>query len=299
VTIKVTSTVERTPSEWFSEIIRPFGRLLDFATGVPNNLVELYFYFPTDDSYDESGLSRCPAFHTRSRSGKQPERSIHASEMLFTLRDIGDNFPSVIERWLDASRSLGDVLDLYFGAPFEGRPPTRERFFSLIRALEAYHRRVIQQTDEPEEEHNRRIDLLLDMIPSDFPDDFRDWVDGKLRFAYEPTLRRRVTEFLRTWQEITTPLIGNSERRGRFVSGVVDTRNCLTHPSGESCERAFSGLALSLATGVLTQIADAYLLRHLGIDGRACVELISRREGYGRLRRRIEESGADWRSPTS
>jgi hypothetical protein len=294
--VKVTSTTERTPDQWFADVIRPFGRLIDFATGVPNNLVELSFYYRGGDIDAPTALSPCPSFRTRSRSGKRPERSIHESEMLFTLPDLGDALGQAIEHWLGASSNLPDVFDLYFGALFEGRPPIREQFFSLIRALEAYHRRVLQPTDEAEDEHNRRIDRLLDLISDDYPEDFRDWADGKLRFAYEPTLRRRLTEVVRTWDAITGQLIGNSARRGDFISGLVHTRNCLTHAGFESCQRAFDGLALHLATGILRQIADAFLLRELAIDDGTCVKLITEREEYGRLHRAIEQSGIDWRT---
>jgi hypothetical protein len=61
-------------------------------------------------------------------------------------------------------------------------------FLTLVQAVEAYHRRANDETDKPPGEHAARMKAILDATPAEH----RDWLEEKLRYSNELSLRRRL-----------------------------------------------------------------------------------------------------------
>ena len=294
VSLKVTSDAPLTIPQWASKIVRPLGRLIDFATGIHNHVVELAFYFPREHAYDQTGLHGCPAIHVVLDHGSAPESSRYQHEMLFMLGDIRQEFASVIKNWLEICQKYPEFFDLYFGSTYETRAPLRERFYSVIRALESYHRQVLQSPDLVEEEQLQRVDKLLSLIQNHFPPEFEDWANSKLRYGYEPTLGNRLNQMLADWKALTHQLLGSDREMVKFVRGVLNTRNCLTHFSRDSCDRALTGTGIFFATEVLIMMASAYLLKMMGIEPERAANMVMSKQDFSNLSRRISETKSPW-----
>ena len=60
--------------------------------------------------------------------------------MLFTLDDVREQLPMILDRWLEINRELNHVINLYFGARDNPALYMEQQFLSMIQALEGYHR---------------------------------------------------------------------------------------------------------------------------------------------------------------
>jgi len=79
----------------------------------------------------------------------------------------------------------------------------------------------------PEEEHNKRIEEILNVVP----EKSKEWLESKLAYSNEPNLRRRLREIFDKYSEIVNNFIANKKV---FINRVVITRNYLTHYGEES-----------------------------------------------------------------
>jgi hypothetical protein len=133
---------------------------------------------------------------------------------------------------------------------------SESRFLNAVQAVEALHRRELQ--GEPDQaDLDARAAAIANCPPA-----YQKWLKDKLRYAHEPTLRRRLGEVLDFVGLGLEPLIGN---RKRFIARVVDARNALTHWD-EGTERS-AGADLYRLAVALNFILDAALLRLLlGFD---------------------------------
>jgi hypothetical protein len=66
------------------------------------------------------------------------------------------------------------------------------KFLSLMQALETYHRRILGGNELSENHHNKRILEILTAVP----DQYRQWLEEKLKYSNELSLRKRMKELL-------------------------------------------------------------------------------------------------------
>ena len=155
-----------------------------------------------------------------------PGKKVHRPEMLFTLGDIHDDFGKFIGNWFEKAELLGPVHDLYFATAYGSSAYLDDRFLSLVQGLEAYHRRALGTMDLSGEKHEQRLGEILDAAP----EAHREWLQGKLAYSNEPSLRKRLAEILRGNPEVNEANFGeNGKKRDGFMYKVVETRNYLTH----------------------------------------------------------------------
>jgi hypothetical protein len=278
--------------DWVDQVVRPWRDLVSFGTRVPNRIVELTAYYPDELPADEQGRRGFPIVYSGLEVGTVPDDFLLPDEMLFQLADVRAELPIMLDRAFSIAGNGGSAQDLYYQVcPSERRVSIEDQFFGLIRSLEAYHREHRQVDEVPASEHQGRVDAVLAGIPSDVPSEFREWVIGKLQYPNEPHLRKRLTDLVKEWSDLTNPLLPNRDRRESFVSLVVSTRNCFAHGTEPACGQAATSCQLRFITSVLTILATAQALLDLGIEQRRCVELIRSRSWYQLLVQRNQRGG--------
>jgi|GEM_PF-6715409 len=160
---------------------------------------------------------------------------------------------SLLQSWLDLRQRLAPVIDLRFAASYARFTYGENRFLNAVQAVEALHRRALAGVPDPEDLEARAAVL------AGCPDEHRLWLEGKLQYAHEPTLRRRLREVL---DFVGTGLRPATGPPAKFINAVVTTRNELTHWDEHAHRKLgddLHGLAL-----VLGYVIDASLLRLLG-----------------------------------
>lgn len=193
--------------------------------------------------------------------------------MLFTFRDISDRFEGFLKNWFGKAELLEPVYDLYFGTLFNPRMYLQNQFLSLVQAIESYHRRIMKNYESPEEEHDKRIEEILNTIP----EKNKEWLKSRLEYSNEPTLRSRLREIFDEYPEIVNNLI---EDKGAFIHKVVVTRNYLTHYDSSLRDQAAEREELYHITQKLKILLEVCLLAQLGFSFDDIKSLISRNKRY-------------------
>lgn len=183
-------------------------------------------------------------------------KTIHPDKMLFTFKDISKKFKDIIRNWFEKAELLEPIYDLYFNTLYNPYMYLHHRFLSLIQALEAYHRRVMKNYELPEEQHKKRLEEIIKAVSPKY----KNWLENKLKYSNEPTLRKRLKDILDENEEI----LGELFAEGSFINKVVDTRNYLTHYDITLKERAVQGEELYDLTKKLEKLLKACILKELG-----------------------------------
>lgn len=166
---------------------------------------------------------------------------IHPFAMLFTFRDISDNFEKYLKNWFAKTESLQPAQDLYFGTLYISSMYLSHKFLSLIQAIESYHRRVYNGKYLPDDDYARIYKTLTSAIPSEISSDFRKSLKQKLKYHNEFSLRKRIKEILEKCEDLLNLIIHDTEK---FIEDVVNTRNFLIHYEKNIEMKAKSGQEL-------------------------------------------------------
>lgn len=212
--------------------------------------------------------------HYRPLGMLDSEERVHPVHMLFTHDDLPEGLGNALANWIGKIEDLEPVYQLYFGTMYAPRAYLRHQFLSLIQALEAYHRRVITTLELPDEEHCRRREGILDAVP----DQYKDWLEGKLRYSNEPGLRKRLKEIFDKYPESVAFVVGdNAKRRKGFIHKVWATRNYLTHHDKELENQAARDGDLYQLIRKLKALLEICLLNEIGFADDHVQALLQRR----------------------
>jgi len=236
--------------------VAPLRDLVTFAAQTPPVIRSVRVAGPFSTEQTASGRTIKRALELllpflEGRAARRPER---LRRRLLSIPTDPRGFRALIGSWLRIREELAPVIDLRFAATYARFMYGENRFANAVQSVEALHRRVLVGDPDPSDIEAR--DAALDACPPEH----RPWLESKLQYAHEPTLRRRLRETLDFIGSGIKPVIGH---RGRFVNAVVTTRNALTHWDQQAHNRRKTGDLHGLAL-VLGYVVDAALLRLLG-----------------------------------
>jgi hypothetical protein len=201
-------------------------------------------------------------------------------EFLFRRGELPGGFGRALSRWQRARAELDSVLGLVFSERFGQGVLLDQKFSYLIQAVETYHRRRVGGDAIPAEEHARRLKVLLGAAPAEY----RKWLEERLRYSNEPSLRQRLKGMLDLVPGVQRDLV---RRWGAFVQKVLDTRNYFTHHDTRLKDRSAWGEDLYLLTEVLRYCCYGLLMIELGFDRTTVDQQLRRSPRYQDLMRRV------------
>lgn len=180
--------------------------------------------------------------------------------MLFTLKDIRENFSEIVSRWFSLHEALEPLHNLYFGTMRSPWMYVEQRFMNMFQALESFDRRAFTLEPEKRQSHDEKVARILDAVQSKRD---RDWLKGKLRYSHEPTavarLRRLVKQYGAQW------VFDESSDDLELVGHI---RNFYTHYDGEVSSRLPAQDArpavISNAAARLQILCEVILLQEVG-----------------------------------
>ncbi|MDE0182659.1 MAG: hypothetical protein OXL39_15020 [Caldilineaceae bacterium] len=164
------------------------------------------------------------------------EKSIYASNVLFTYKDVEASFGELMSRWLERynANSIETALNLYFVSKSSKIRYFDTKFLYLAQGIEVLHQKTHPHSRRIcKEEFNRKKKEIFASLPEDCP----EFVRQKVSEANHLSLRERVQELLEPFKE----WFGNDEGGREFAKRVADTRNYLTHYSSGLEHRAAVG----------------------------------------------------------
>lgn len=206
-------------------------------------------------------------------------KKVNYFEMLFTLPNVEHEIEKLLSSWFGQADRIQPVYDLYFSTLYDPGPYSEFRFLALAQAVETYHRRMMGGKYQPDEIY--LADLyrsLLAAIPDEIDISFRrSLVNGKLKYANEYSLRKRLHELLRRLSGYEFLNFVKDKKSGcQFVDQVVDTRNYLTHYSDDLKDDAVrDGAGLHWLAVKLRLILEICLLEDIGFSREKVTEIMS------------------------
>lgn len=188
----------------------------------------------------------------------EDQSTLSSRRMLLPLSDIEHRIGEVVGLWFKKSDELGPVFDLYFSTIFAPELYIHQQFLSLVQAVEAYHRRAVGTVDLSPDEHNARIEKILEAVPNGH----KSWLKGKLRYSNEVSLRKRIKELI----DLCEPFLGDYIDKSKFAHKTVTTRNYLTHYDESLESQAAKGIALFFLCEKLKTLLEISFMRELCLD---------------------------------
>lgn len=207
------------PLEIYS-IIQIISRILKFfcfATDKSVSMKSLTAIYSNEeqDEYTEIYYRSSPY------SEKSEKMDIHL--MLFHFSQICDDFQKLLNNWLKSFDFLEPTFNLYFFT-IQNTRNLESHFLFLAQAIETFHRRTCDEHlfDEPDFDE---LSAILREGVNNNKDEYKDWVENKLRYGNELTLRKRLKKLIEPFNH----LFGSKSDRNSFINQFLNTRNYLTH----------------------------------------------------------------------
>ena len=194
--------------------------------------------------------------------------SYHPYKMLFTFADIESNFEAKIKYWLQNYKVIEPTLNLYFSVKQNNHTHIESEFLFLIQALETYHRRTSNEKFMEEEKYK----LLTSTLMRCCPEDQKEWLEGKLKFGNEISLRKRIQQLIEPFKD----LIGTNKERKSIIGKIVDTRNYLTHYNKDLKNNAVEGIKLINVNKKLEGLLELSFLKELKFSDKEIVTIFNR-----------------------
>lgn len=259
---------------WLSRFVNPMQNLLSLATNHPNSILQLSVMSPSVTAEISKDRSEQVPFEVYYRSRYQDELSqakqrLMPHEMLFTFDDVQDRIERMIGEWLNVAEHFSDSCNRFFAVHYRSMY-SEHRFENMAQALEGFHRASSRFSNQiwSDAEYESLRSSLMDSCPAESRS---DWLEPWLRFANEPSLRRRLKEICNDIPDVVDTLVGI---RKNFIDNVVSARNAIAHPHGSS--QSPGGIELYLMSRQLGFIFQACLLQELELP----LEYVTRQADY-------------------
>lgn len=185
---------------------------------------------------------------------KVPNKSWH--HMLFTFGTIHDNAQDVFNKWLSAYEYLSPAMNLYFSTKINAQKYIDGKFLALAQGLETYHRRTSNETLMD----TNAFTKLVEEIINGCPEDYRDWLQGRLMHGNELNLGKRLKCIIEPFKEY----LGSKRERTKLLRSIVNTRNYLTHYSENLEPEAAEGVDLWKLCEKIEAIFNLHFLKVIG-----------------------------------
>ena len=216
---------------------------------------------PSDSSHQDIGgdtteLSPKNIYYSSQPYSKDKPR-VHQHNMLFLFKKIRKNAEGVINEWIKAYEQVAPAFDLYFWTQMRTQLYSDVRFLTLAQGLEVYHRRTSDKTQMDEDEFKKLFEHLIDQCPKER----REWLEGKLKYGNEASLRQRLKCLIEPFKEI----IGNKKKQRGLINRVVKARNYLTHYD-QSLESEVAGENLEFLCLKMELLFQLNFLRLIGFS---------------------------------
>lgn len=187
------------------------------------------------------------------------EKDIMNHDMLIPFKFINNEFKKCLINWNLKKEKLEPVIDyvIDFNSKVFHMPLS---FIKLSQAMETFSRRMRTNCKIDEDKHKQKIEYILDKIDVD---EYKDWLNEKLRYSNEPSLAYRIKQLLK---EVDFIMNLNSAQRKKIVNKIVDTRNYYTHFDESKKDLSMSVSEMFWISKYMEVVLRVLIMKELGID---------------------------------
>lgn len=199
----------------------------------------------------------------------EPAR-IKRDGMLFAFPDVATNFEHHLTLWLDLLAQTSPAYFLYYSSKSGEMPYLANRFLALAQGVETLHRRTADAIQMPPEEFEQLVELLAHACPASK----QQWLKGRLKYANEVTLRRRLMDLLAPFKHY----LGSEPIRKKLINSTTETRHYLTHYDEGLADKAAKGQTLWRLCERLEALFQLHLMKMIGFDDDLIERAVRRNE---------------------
>lgn len=199
------------------------------------------------------------------RRSESSEPTINTlAQVLFPFPPMKDAWCNFVDRWLSRTMPMQHARNLYFSEINSPSPFLETRFLPIVRAVECFSRATSDAKYIDDGDYRLIADQLECAMPESVPHDLKSALIARLKYGNEHSLRRRTRSLIDGLAPETQSLFCASP--GKFVEGVVATRNYLTHYTDELAPNALNSSALFWATEKLKSMLQILFLKDVGLS---------------------------------
>ena len=189
----------------------------------------------------------------------ESDNQISSHNLLFRYEDVANCFENVLKLWFHNYSISEPAFNLYFSSKSGGYKYLEGKFLSLAQGIETLHKRnypdrFLIQKDE--------FKVLKKSIVACCPDDRKKWLEERIKYGCELTLRERVSQLIEPFKE----LYGSDEQRIELISKIMNTRNYLTHYDPKLKEKSAQRMELLSISMKLESLFQLHFLRLVGLE---------------------------------
>ena len=160
----------------------------------------------------------------------QGDQKVTYASMVYMYKDISECFENTIFKWFENYEKIQPAFGLYLSSRIGAYKYLNGIFLSLVQSLETLHRRTTKDTVMEVDEFNKLLASIINAAPIER----REFMESKLKYANEISLRTRLKQLMHPFQD----LFGTSSERNSLIGNIVLVRNYLTHYDEEGEEKA-------------------------------------------------------------
>jgi hypothetical protein len=165
--------------------------------------------------------------YIRNMTQDYKKNDVQPGNMIFSLPAVKNRLTLLLNTWFKNHKAYHSSYTLFFETLYYKGLNLENHFLNLTQALESYHRNKYGGGYMDKEEYRNTVyKKLKDSIPSGLEDDFREALKARIKFGYEYSLRRRLTELFRYNNKFLENFI---PEYAVLKNEIVDTRNYYTH----------------------------------------------------------------------
>jgi hypothetical protein len=181
-------------------------------------------------------------------------------DMIFSYRQIINEFPELIKNWFAKYELLEPAFNLLFEQFYNGNRFTENTFLNLAQSAETFHSRIHDHTKIPKTDYELMRNEILEMTSSKY----HGWLKEQFNFGNDLNLHTRLTELTDKYSnEILDKILGDKKQ---FVLQVKHSRNYYTHYSKNGKKNALKGSALFYLTEKLKILLVCSFLMEIGFE---------------------------------
>lgn len=257
-------------------------RFLTVAVWQQLNIGSLSIRIKTSAAAEHSdGYKWCRVFFKQLAYGLS---EAHNKTYFLQFAVVRPHIEMLLQTWFSLEELIEPVISLLTANIGVSDGFIQNNFLNLAQAVEAFHRHIKQDTEKLKTEHEVRVKRILEKIED--PVD-KKWLDDKLMYSFEPSLRKRLKEMFR---EHSSVVFYNNDFKKKALDNVIDAiyekRNYYTHYGEKLVPKDEDYMRLITLTELLKALLAIMIFRELGIDkevlreripGRLKVRLVSRK----------------------
>ncbi|GEM_PF-5105608 len=198
-------------------------------------------------------------------------------EMPILYEDVTQNISILVETWFKKYMQYTAILDEYFSSLYNQHIYLEHLFLSMIRVVESYHR-VLNLETAVTPQHKLRLKGVFSSVL----EEHKEWLQEKLQFSHEPSLKQRLEDIVNKLRNQLLRITGTTEYP---FSKIVRTRNYLTHFDPSLKSKAATGGELYKISQILKKTFELCFLYELGFSKDQIDDLLKKRKEYWILRK--------------